>query len=108
MGRKSMKQVGALVEMHRRKVKGLGIILDRVSKADTVALPDKTHRYNETFRGGAWNWECRNADPSSTFVMVQWFSKPSEYSDEPMKGQWAPEKAWYPISYLKVVSGQAK
>ena len=104
MARRSTKQVGALVQMHRRKVKGLGIILDRISKKDEVALPHMD-LYQQNFRGGAWNWECRNANPSSTFVMVQWFQKPSEYSDQPMSGKWATDKAWYPISYLKVVSG---
>ena len=104
MGRKSTKQVGALVECHRRKVKGLGIILDRVSKQDTVALPDSDSydHYNRQFRGGQWGWECRNAKPSDTFVLVQWFKKPSEYSDVPSR--YAKEKIWMPIAYLRVVS----
>jgi len=102
MGRRSSKQVGALVECHRRKVKGLGIILDRIAKQDTVQLPDDGAGYNKKFRGGTWGWECRNANPSETFVLVQWFKKPSEYSDAPHYRQ--PQKVWMPIAYLRVVS----
>jgi hypothetical protein len=94
--------------MHRRKVKGLGIILDRISKQDTVALPapDDYEAYNKTWRGGAWGWECRNAKGSETFVLVQWFKKPSEYSDAPHHAQ--ATKLWLPIAYLRVVSKAGK
>jgi len=101
MGRRSEKQIGALVHMHRRKEPGLGIIIDRISKADDVALPENVNMPSE-FRGGTWVWEARNASPASTFVLVQWFKKPSEYSDETFSR--IANKAWYPISYLKVIS----
>jgi len=101
MGRRSDKQVGALVQMHRRKVMGLGIILDRISKQDTVKLPDLSH-YGRPFRGGDWGWEARGDAGNSTFVLVQWFRKPSEYSEGAYSH--TPMKSWYPISYLKVVS----
>jgi len=101
MGRRSDKQVGALVHMHRRKVTGLGIILDRISKKDTVKLPE-SNEYGKPFRGGVWGWEARSDKGNSTFVLVQWFRKPSEYSDESCRH--ASAKAWYPISFLKVVS----
>ena len=106
MGRKSTKQVGALVECHRRKVKGLGIILDRVAKQDTVQLPDDGVGYNTVWRGGVWGWECRNANPSDTFVLIQWFKKPSEYSDVPNHHRKA--KIWMPANYLRVVSKAGK
>ena len=102
MGRKSDKQVGALVECHRRKVKGLGIIIDRISKQDTVPLPDDCSAYGQKFRGCIWGWEARNCKGNETFVLVQWFKKPSEYSDTPHKHQ--AERVWLPIAYLKVVS----
>lgn len=102
MGRRSEKQVGALVECHRRKVKGLGIILDRISKKDDVPLPADLSAYGQKFRGGRWGWEARNSQGNETFVLVQWFKKPSEYSDSPHKHQ--AERVWLPIAYLRVVS----
>jgi hypothetical protein len=104
VGRKSTKQVGALVECHRRKVRGLGIILDKVGKSDTVALPvTEPHNYaTRQFRGGQWGWECRSAKPTETFVLVEWFKKPSEYSDDSYSH--GARKIWLPIAYLRVVS----
>mgnify|MGYP001587189829 CR=1 FL=1 len=108
MGRKSTKQVGALVECYRRKVKGLGIILDRISKQDIRALPDSSeHNFaSRHFCGGNWGWECRSAKPTDTFVLVQWFKKPSEYSDAPyVQGA---KKSWLPAAYVRVVSKAGK
>ena len=106
MGRRSDKQIGALVECHRRKVKGLGIIIDRISKQDTVPLPSEFAAHGRQFRGGTWGWEVRNCKGSETFVLVQWFKKPSEYSAAPQKSQ--AERVWLPITYLRVVSKAEK
>jgi len=118
MARKSTKQIGALAHMHRRKVSGFGIIIDRIDKNCTeplpagiihsdlgfgeVQAPGQLQGCNTDFRGGAWHWEAAQSNQNENFILVMWFRKPGEYTDSEWKH--GRQKKWYPDSYVKVLS----
>lgn len=104
-GRKSTKQVGALVSMRQRRIPGQGIILERVED-----VPFQGHEgFNETVadmsKQGYVGWGIKSSDHNHhNFVLVQWFSPPSEYTMEESYYS----KEWYPDKWVKVISPAAK
>lgn len=102
-GRKSTKQVGALVSMSQRRTKGQGIILER--------LEDVPHSGHDTYGGimtrmkqmGHVGWGVYESEHHN-FVLVQWFDRPSEYNSEK---SWY-TRQWYPDKWVKVISPVTK
>ena len=102
-GRKSTKQVGALVSMSQRRVKGQGIILERVEDVPYSGHQDYheiVHKMKKTGFVGHGVVESEHHN----FVLVQWFSQPSDYSMD--KSYY--KKQWYPDKWVKVISPAAK
>ena len=98
-GRKSTKQVGALVSMRQRRTKGQGIILERVED-----VPYNGHEdfpiIMEHMKTSGYVGHGVQCSEHHNFVLVQWFSPPSDYSME--RSHFT--KQWYPDKWLKVVS----
>lgn len=98
-GRRTTKQVGALVSMSHRRNKGQGIILERVE--------DVPHSGHDTYGGimtrmkemGHVGWGVHESEHHN-FVLVQWFDRPSEYD---MEKSWY-ARQWYPDKWVKVIS----
>lgn len=93
MPRKTAKQVGALVELGRRRVKGLGMIL-KVSQTPTRELSKEE---KELF-SPPLDWEATNS--YERVALVKWITRPSDYTMLSVYKQ----TAWYPLSWLRVVS----
>ena len=93
MSRKSSKQIGARVELGRRRVKGLGLIM-KISEGPTRGLPKEEKEEFEP----ALNWEAANS--YERVALVKWITRPSDYT---MLSVYQ-ETAWYPLSWLRVVS----
>ncbi len=93
MPRKSTKQVGALVELGRRRVKGLGLVL-KVSNAPTRGMNKEE---KEAF-DPPLDWEATHS--YERVALVKWITRPSDYT---MLSVYK-ETAWYPLSWLRVVS----
>lgn len=94
-GRRSTKQIGALIKMANRKVAGLGIILDRV---------ELENRDDETIRKikkkGPIHWGVAGNADHKNLILIEWFEPPSEYGSYPTKTP----RQWYPDKWVKVVS----
>jgi len=94
-GRRSKKQIGALIKMANRKVPGFGIILDRVELKE---------RDSETIRKikkkGPIHWGVAGNDRHKNLILIEWFEPPSEYNDVGVKTV----RQWYPDKWVKVVS----
>lgn len=97
---RSKKQVGALVKMKSRKIAGLGIILARVDDLPHDEHPDYGPMMIEMKNKGVVGWGVMGDTSHHNFVLVQWFSTPSEYSSVPQKVN----KQWYPDKWVSVVS----
>lgn len=93
MPRRSAKQVGALVELGRRRIKGLGLII-KMSDTPTRGLSKEE---KETF-DPPLDWEATNS--YERVALVKWITRPSDYTMLSVYKQ----TAWYPLSWLKVVS----
>ena len=94
MPRKSSKKIGALVMLGRRRTPGLGLIL-KVSEFPTRGMSDDEKK--ELF-DPPLDWEAQHS--YENVALVKWITKPSDYS---MLSVFK-ETAWYPLSWLKVVS----
>lgn len=101
---RSKKQVGALVKMANRKIAGLGIILARVDDLPHDEHPDYGPMMIEMKNKGVVGWGVMGDTSHHNFVLVQWFSTPSEYSSVPQKIN----KQWYPDKWVSVVSPAPK
>ena len=97
---RSKKQVGALVKMANRKIAGLGIILARVDDLPHDEHPDYGPMMIEMKNKGVVGWGVMGDTSHHNFVLVQWFSTPSEYSSVPQ----TVNKQWYPDKWVSVVS----
>jgi len=102
-GRRSTKQVGALVSMRQRRVQGQGIILERVEDVPYDGHKDYHSIINKMKNSGYVGFGVHHSEHHN-FVLVQWFSPPSDYSME--KSHFT--KQWYPDKWVKVVSPVAK
>ena len=102
-GRKSTKQVGALVGMRQRRVQGQGIILERIEDVPYDGHEDYPLIMEKMNRSGYAGWGVKDSEHHN-FVLVQWFSPPSDYSME--RSHFT--KQWYPDKWVKVVSPAAK
>lgn len=98
-GRKSGKQVGALVKMSNRKVEGLGMIIRRTEDVPHDGHPTYNNIIEEMKQHGIVGWGVIGSTHHN-FVLVQWFEAPSEYTSHSIKVQ----KQWYPDKWVKVVS----
>jgi hypothetical protein len=94
MPRKSAKRVGALVKLGRRRTPGLGLII-KVSETPTRQLSsdEKQDLFDPPL-----DWEALNS--YEKVALVKWITRPSDYT---MLSVFK-ETAWYPLSWLKVVS----
>ena len=102
-GRKSTKQVGALVTMRQRRIQGQGIILERVEDVPYDGHTDYHSIIVKMKQAGYVGYGVLDSEHHN-FVLVQWVSPPSDYSME--KSHFT--KQWYPDKWLKVVSPAAK
>ena len=94
MARTSNKKVWALVKLGRRRTPGLGLII-KVSDCPTRQL---TEEEKADMFDPPLDWEATNS--YEKVALVKWITKPSDYT---MLSVFK-ETAWYPLSWLKVVS----
>ncbi len=104
-GRKSTKQVGALVKMGKRKVPGLGMIIKRVEDVPHDGHEDYPNIIKSMHNDGLVGWGVQGSKHHN-FVLVQWFEAPSEYSSEAVTR--TKSKQWYPDKWVTVVSSAPK
>tara|TARA_B100000029_G_C16693290_1_gene636482 strand:+ start:93 stop:443 length:351 start_codon:yes stop_codon:yes gene_type:complete len=111
MARNSTKKVGALVELFRRKKKGLGIILEITDskRIDEIFVSNfqELYRQNKLSRQTQQLFQCYNyydkwpeTGHVRKYIYVKWIRRPSEWeTDEIMR-----DHDWYPSDLLRVVS----
>ena len=116
-------EVGDLVGFHRRKISGMGIVMQKMDDVleatgvdSTIALEIAENAQGRTY------WEKRNAiaelcggigdaqflklffqynerwcrKPKRDFVRIRWFKQPSEY-----EGTIRDEEGWYPADWVR-------
>ena len=98
-GRRSTKQVGAMVEMAQRRTKGQGIILERVEDVPYSGHEDYPTILNHMKANGTVGHGVIESEHHN-FVLVQWFAKPSDYTME--RSHYT--RQWYPDKWVKVIS----
>ena len=105
-GRKSQKQVGALVRMPRRNVEGLGIIISRMEDVtwSKMSMLERNIVLENMRNKGEVGWGVLDSDSHKNFVLVKWFSAPSDYTTHATRT----EKQWYPDKWVSVVSPVVK
>ena len=110
MGRKSTKQVGALVELYRIKNKGFGIVLDVVDSTQVSEIYDpkwtELYRQDKVPEKTRQLFQCYNYYDKwpqghvRKYMYVKWMKRPSEWeTNEILK-----EHDWYPADLLRAVS----
>ena len=106
-GRPTTKRKGAMVAMAQRRIKGSGIIIDRVE--NLRKLTGKELRYwankmkqeylsvplNEYIDSHLEDFGNHN-----NYVLIHWFEKPSDYNMDRSHYQ----RGWYPDKWVKVIS----
>ena len=111
MARHSAKKVGALVELFRRKTKGLGIIMEIKDSKQIDDIYDtnfqELYRQNKLPKLRQQLFQCYNyydkwpeTGRIRKYMYVKWIKRPSEWeTDEIIRG-WD----WYPGDLLRVAS----
>ena len=116
-------EVGDLVGFHRRKIPGMGIVMQKMDDVLEVAGVDREIALEVAANAqGRTFWEKRNAvqdlcgiannspflqlffqynerwcrKPKIAFVRIRWFKHPSEY-----EGRIRDEEGWYPADWVK-------
>ena len=116
-------EVGDLVGFHRRKIPGMGIIMQKMDDVLEAAGVDREIALEVAANAqGRTFWEKRNAvhdlcgtannspflqlffqynerwcrKPKIAFIKIRWFKHPSEY-----KGRIRDEEGWYPADWVK-------
>ena len=92
MPRQTSKQVGALVELGRRRIKGLGMIV-KIGPPTRPLTPEEKEEFHPPL-----DWEALHS--YEKVALVKWITRPSDYT---MLSVYK-ETAWYPLSWLRVVS----
>jgi len=103
-GRPSTKLVGALVEMAQRRIPGRGIIIERLEDRPHTGHDRFNNIVKEMESSGHVDYDTAHTDNHQNFVLVHWFSKPSDYN---VSSNWH-NKQWYPDKWVKVVSAAPK
>lgn len=115
MARHSTKKIGALVELFRRKNKGLGIVLEVSDSKQIIEIYDpKWHdlyRQDKISEKRKQLFQCYNyydkwpqTNHVRRYVYVKWFKRPSEWeTNEILK-----DFDWYPADLLRAVSSVAR
>ncbi len=116
-------EVGDLVGFHRRKIPGMGIILEKMDNVLEECDVDRDAAFSiaENAQGRTY-WEKRNTvaelcgsvndshflklffqfnerwcrKPKIAFVRIKWFKPPSEY-----EGTIRDEEGWYPADWVR-------
>tara|TARA_Y100001963_G_scaffold155931_1_gene248244 strand:- start:358 stop:690 length:333 start_codon:yes stop_codon:yes gene_type:complete len=109
MARKSTKQIGALVELYRRKTKGLGIILDVMDSEQISKIWDskwtEAYNRNELTEKRKSLFQCYGyydkwpAGSVRKYAYVRWMKRPSEWEAERITR----DHDWYPADLLRAV-----
>jgi hypothetical protein len=111
MARSSTKKVGALVELYRRKTKGLGIIMEITDSKKILDIFDPKfqdlYRQNKLSKQTQQLFQCYNyydkwpeTGRVRKYMYVKWIKRPSEWETDEIMRDWD----WYPGDLLRVVS----
>lgn len=105
-GRRTEKQIGALVKMANRKIPGFGIILNRVELENryTWETSEANRVMRELKTQGIVHWGIAGNKEHRNLVLIEWFEPPSEYSDYAVRSG----RQWYPDKWVRVVSPVGK
>ena len=110
MARKSTKQIGSLVELYRRKIKGFGIVLDVIDSKQISEIYDpnwtESYRRNKLTEKRKSLFQCYtyyDKWPEGNirkYIYVKWMKRPSEWEAERILR----DCDWYPADLLRAVT----